>query len=83
MCGPHFGASWGCLWSAADELFSPFKAYGTVIVNHTAGVSELICSGANNVTKTGGIHPYYFLTYHGNQISLEKIGKRVFWFEVD
>lgn len=33
---------------------SPFRAFGTVVVNHTAGVDELICTGANNVSVTGG-----------------------------
>jgi hypothetical protein len=34
---------------------SPFRAFGAVVVNHTAGVDELICTGANNVSVTGGI----------------------------
>ena len=34
---------------------SPFRAFGTVIVNHTAGRDELVCSGANNVTNSGDI----------------------------
>jgi hypothetical protein len=37
--------------------YSPFRAFGSVIVNHTAGRDELACSGANNVTNSGGINP--------------------------
>ena len=34
---------------------SPQRAFGTVIVNHTTEGDELICTGANNITNTGGI----------------------------
>jgi hypothetical protein len=60
--GPWYFAS---LWANA----SPFAAFGTVIVNHTAGGNELICAGANNRTLSGGISCVCFLrsdpTQHG------------------
>ncbi|EXJ90444.1 hypothetical protein A1O1_03546 [Capronia coronata CBS 617.96] len=42
--------------AALGELVSPcpFGAFGTVIVNHTAGgLGELVCMGANNISLTG------------------------------
>ena len=33
---------------------SPHWAFGTVIVNHTAGNNQLVCAGANAYNETGG-----------------------------
>ena len=44
----------GTRYPLIDVKASPLWAYGTVIVNHTAGVNELVCSGANNSSRTGG-----------------------------
>jgi hypothetical protein len=47
--GPWFPQLYTCVANS-----SPVWAYGTVIVNHTDGRNELVCSGANNFTTSGG-----------------------------